>query len=86
MASSGSVCARARGAGAEGRGTRAACLLGAASTIRELLGTPQPNPERTSTEKAVAQVRAALGAEAWAAAITTGQALTMEQAIAYGLE
>jgi predicted ATPase/transcriptional regulator with XRE-family HTH domain len=73
-------------AGAEGRGTRAAHLLGAASAIRDAIATPQPVPERTATEQAVAAARAALGEDAWNAAWTSGKALTLEQAMAYGLE
>lgn len=73
-------------AGAEGRGTRAAHLLGAACAIRELIGTPQPVPERTSTERAVAPAQAALGEDVWSAAFSAGRALTVERAIAYGLE
>jgi non-specific serine/threonine protein kinase len=73
-------------AAAEGRGTRAACLLGAATTIREAIGTPQAAPERIATEQAVAGARAALGEGAWAAAFMAGQALSLDQAIAYALE
>jgi hypothetical protein len=73
-------------AAAEGRGTRAACLLGAANAIRELIATPQPAPERTATERAVAAAQAALGEKAWTAACTAGKELTLEQAIGYGLE
>jgi predicted ATPase/transcriptional regulator with XRE-family HTH domain len=73
-------------AGAEGHGARAARLLGAASVIRESVATPQPVPERTATERAVATAQAALGDEIWNAAFTAGRALTLDQAIAYGLE
>jgi hypothetical protein len=61
-------------------------LLGAATTIREVIGTPQAIPERIATEQAVAGARAALGEEAWAAAFTAGTALSLDQAITYALE
>lgn len=73
-------------AGAAGQGERAACLLGAASVVRETIGAPQPLPERLATEQAVAAARAALGEEGWAAAFTAGRALSLEQAFAYALE
>jgi tetratricopeptide (TPR) repeat protein len=73
-------------AGAEGRARRAARLLGAASAIRAAIATPQPVPERTATERAVAAARAACGEAEWNAAFTEGKALRLEQAIAYGLE
>jgi hypothetical protein len=54
-------------AGVEGRGARAARLVGAATALRELIGTPQPVPERMDMESCVADVRASMGAEAWSA-------------------
>jgi hypothetical protein len=73
-------------AAAEGHGTRAACLLGAATAIREAIGTPQAIPERNATEQAVVGARTALGEEAWAAAFTDGLALSLDQALSYALE
>jgi predicted ATPase/DNA-binding SARP family transcriptional activator len=73
-------------AAAEGNAMRAARLLGAAAAIREEIGTPQAIPERNATEQAVAEVRAALSEQAWAAAFIGGQALSVDQAIAYALE
>ncbi|MBV8719789.1 MAG: helix-turn-helix domain-containing protein [Chloroflexi bacterium] len=73
-------------AAAEGRGARAARLLGAADTIRELIGTPQPLPERTATEHALAVACTALGETTWRRSFVEGRSLTMEQAIAYALE
>jgi predicted ATPase/class 3 adenylate cyclase/Tfp pilus assembly protein PilF len=69
-------------AGAAGRGARAARLLGAAATVRQTLGVPQPPLEREDTEQAVATARAALGEDAWMAAFAAGQALSLERAIA----
>jgi predicted ATPase/DNA-binding SARP family transcriptional activator len=73
-------------AAAGGNGARAACLLGAATAIRDEIGTPQAIPERNATEQAVAKARAALGEEAWAAALKDGRALSEDQAIAFALE
>ncbi len=73
-------------AGAQHDGLRAARLLGAATSVRELIGTPQPVPERTATERAVADARGALGEATWAAAFAAGRALPLDQAIAYALE
>jgi hypothetical protein len=73
-------------AGAELRGERAARLLGAASAIRELIGTPQPEPERTATERAVGPARAGLGKQKWHAALEAGRTMKLEQAITYALE
>ena len=73
-------------AATDGRARRAARLLGAASAIRELIGTPQPAPERTAISKAVAQAKAVLCALEWHAAHLEGKSLSIEQAIAYGLE
>ncbi|HEX6799459.1 MAG TPA: adenylate/guanylate cyclase domain-containing protein [Ktedonobacterales bacterium] len=72
-------------AGAAGQGERAARLLGAAATVRETIGAPLPAPERADVEEAVAASRAALGEEAWAAAFASGQALSLEKAVAEAL-
>jgi hypothetical protein len=51
-----------------------------------LIGTPQPVPERTATESAVAAAHLVLGEEDWNAAFQAGRALGIDQAIAYDLE
>ena len=68
-------------AGVQGDAKRAARLLGAATQLRETLGTPQPIPERTDIESAVADARASLGADAWAAARDDGYQQPIEQII-----
>jgi predicted ATPase/class 3 adenylate cyclase/DNA-binding XRE family transcriptional regulator/catechol 2,3-dioxygenase-like lactoylglutathione lyase family enzyme len=73
-------------AGAAGQGERAAHLLGAATALRERLGTPLTASSQADVEQAVAEARAALGEEAWAAAFAAGKALSLEQAIAEALE
>jgi non-specific serine/threonine protein kinase len=69
-----------------GRGEPAARLLGAATALRELIGAPQPAPERSDTEQTVAGVWAALGEPLWATAFQAGRSLSLEQAIAEGLD
>ncbi|HLV99393.1 MAG TPA: tetratricopeptide repeat protein [Ktedonobacterales bacterium] len=68
-------------ASAAGQGERAARLMGAATALRERLGTPLPARSVAEVEQAVAAARAALGEEAWAAAYAAGRALSLEQAI-----
>jgi uncharacterized protein YjbI with pentapeptide repeats len=61
-------------------------LLGAAVALRAVLGTPQPAQDQADVDQAVAAARVAVGEAAWAAAFATGQALTLEEAIAEALE
>jgi hypothetical protein len=63
----------------------AARLLGAAATLRETIGVPQPVYWRRDTEEAVAPARAALEEEQWAVAFAAGQVLSLEEAIAEAL-
>jgi predicted ATPase/class 3 adenylate cyclase/Tfp pilus assembly protein PilF len=72
-------------AGLAGRGARAAHLLGVATAARGMIGAPQPPSERADKEEAMAAARAALGEEAWAAAFTAGQELSLEEAVADAL-
>jgi predicted ATPase len=67
------------------QGARAARLLGAAAAVRKTIGAPLPAPEREDVEEAVAAARAALGEAAWAMAFASGQALSLEEAIADAL-
>jgi hypothetical protein len=70
-----------------GRGLeRAARLWGAAAALREAIGAPLPPSEREKYEREVGAARAALGEEAFASAWAEGEAMTLEQAIAYALE
>jgi tetratricopeptide (TPR) repeat protein len=69
-----------------GRGEPAARLLGAATSLRELIGAPQPAPEWADTEQTVAAVRLALSEPLWATAFQAGRSLSLEQAIAEGLD
>ena len=64
------------------RGVR---LLGAATTFK-LFGTLIYPPDRTDAEVALAVARATLGADAFDAAWSAGQAMTLDQAIAYAID
>ena len=76
----------ARLAAAEAQVGRVARLLGAAESLREAIGTPLRPTQRADYAHAVAAARAELGEEAFAAAWAEGQAMSVEQAIAYALE
>jgi predicted ATPase/DNA-binding SARP family transcriptional activator len=65
---------------------RAARLWAAAHALRDVIGVQIPPNGRLDYEHAVAAARAELDEEAFAAAWAAGQALTLEQAIAYALE
>ncbi|WP_308379199.1 hypothetical protein [Streptomyces sp. ISL-43] len=61
---------------------RAASLLGTATALRASVGTPLPAAERADTDRATARARTALGAEAFAAAFTAGEALPPAEQLA----
>ncbi len=67
---------------AQGELTRAARLWGAATSLRETIGTPLPPVERASYEQAVAATRAHLGQQAFSKAWAQGRSMTPEQALA----
>jgi tetratricopeptide (TPR) repeat protein len=69
-------------AGARGHVARAAQLFGAASALREAIGVPVPAADRALYERMLAQARAALALEAFAAAWAAGSALPLEDAMA----
>jgi predicted ATPase/class 3 adenylate cyclase len=75
----------ANGVGAVGHGEQAARLLGTATALREAIGSPRPAVERALNEHTVAEARAALGEETWAAAFAAGRALSVEETIAEAL-
>jgi hypothetical protein len=70
---------------ARGDGERSARLLGAAHALREAMGLPVPPDRRPGTERCLEAVRAALGGAAFASAWADGQAMSLEDAIAYAL-
>jgi predicted ATPase/transcriptional regulator with XRE-family HTH domain len=65
---------------------RAAQLWGAAERLRQSIGCRSAPASRATYERALAAARAQLGDDAFAAAWAAGQALTLEQAIAYALD
>ena len=65
---------------------RAPRLLRAAETQHEKLGTPLLTAERAVHDAAIELVRAALDEEAFAHAWTTGQFMSLEQAVGEALE
>ncbi len=84
--------ARLAGAAAQNRVARAASamracrLWSAAATAREVFGTPVRPMDRDAYNRAMAAARAQLDKTVWEAAWAEGQAMTLEQAIAYALE
>ena len=65
--------------------SRAARLGGAASALRESIGSSQTPAEQETTDKTMGAVREALGGGAFAAAWDAGRAMTMEQTAEYAL-
>jgi predicted ATPase/DNA-binding SARP family transcriptional activator/class 3 adenylate cyclase len=65
---------------------RGAQLLGAAEAVREAIGAPLAGQARREWEQEVAEVRAALGEAALAAAWAAGRAMSLEDAVALALE
>jgi predicted ATPase/class 3 adenylate cyclase len=65
---------------------RAARLFGAAAALREAGRWPQPPAHRADYELAAAATRSVIGEEGFAAAWSEGQAMTLEEAVAYALE
>jgi hypothetical protein len=65
---------------------RGALLLSAAAALRAIIGAPLPPVEAEPVERALEEVRAALGEQAFAAAWAEGQVLPMDEAITLALE
>ncbi|HLK61174.1 MAG TPA: tetratricopeptide repeat protein [Chthonomonadaceae bacterium] len=70
----------------EERGAHAIRLWGAASALREAIGSPLPPAEREKLEAEFAPVRKTLGEPLFTAAWEESAAMTMEQAIELALE
>ena len=71
----------------EGRAARAARLWGASAVLHESISSPLPPAERPDDERCRERARADLGGEeAFTAAFAEGQAMTLNQAVAYALE
>lgn len=67
------------------RPDRAARLIGAAERVFEDLGALADRGDREVFEANEATARAALGEEAYAAAVARGRAMSLEEAVAFGL-
>lgn len=64
---------------------RALRLAGAASALRDGLGAPATPAQHARVDGAVGAVRWGLSDDAYAAALASGRALTMEQAVQLAL-
>jgi hypothetical protein len=71
---------------AAGRAARAARLYGAAARLRRDAGGARYAPDRPAYERDVAETRAQLSRPAFAAAWAAGDAMTLEETVAYALE
>jgi len=70
----------------KGRADHAARLLGAAAAVLEALGSPLPPPQQREYDRTQEQTQALLGEGTFAAFFAEGQAMTLEQAVAYALD
>jgi DNA-binding CsgD family transcriptional regulator len=66
-----------------GSPTEACRLLGAAESQRDLIGYLRPAPAREELAPVLANLRTALGPEAFGRAVSEGRALNLEEAVAY---
>ena len=64
---------------------RAALLFGAAGALSEAIGAPLSPADREEIDRALAELRATLGEDAFDSAWAAGQAMTWEQATEYAL-
>jgi predicted ATPase/DNA-binding SARP family transcriptional activator len=64
---------------------RSCTLLGASEQLRHTISTPLSTAEQADYERCLSTVRANLGGEAFADLWAKGQAMTLEEAIAYAL-
>jgi non-specific serine/threonine protein kinase len=71
---------------AERQWLRAARLFGAAHGLREAVGSPIDQVNRAAYDRTVADVHAALGDDAFAAAWAVGHAMGLEEAIVFALQ
>src|SRR5205085_11931830 len=69
----------------EGRGERAVRLAGAADAVRTATGTQPPPKWQADMARRLGSARHALSRDGWTAAWLSGQALTLERAIALAL-
>ena len=72
-------------ASAQGCSERAVRLFGVAEAARETFGITNPRPEAADQEHFWAEIRERPEGTAFAAALTAGRAMTLEQAVEYAL-
>jgi hypothetical protein len=65
---------------------RAAQLYAASAALREALGAPVAPADRADHERRLAHLSACLGEEAFASAWSAGQAMTLDEVVAFALE
>jgi hypothetical protein len=65
--------------------TRAARLFGAVEALRDALGAPWAPSLREVYTRSLAAARADLGEDVFVAALADGRAMTVDQAVEYGL-
>ena len=65
---------------------RAVCLYGAVQALRKELGVPLPSHDQEEQDRCLTELEVLLGKDRYTAVFAEGQAMTMEQAIAYALE
>jgi len=70
---------------AEGRNERAVRHFGAADALREKLGTPRGSTDSVETDRALADLRAALGEDVFTRDWEAGRAMDADEAAAYAL-
>lgn len=73
-------------AGARAQGARSTRLYGATDALREAVGAPLPPIDRPDHDHKVAAARAQLDEQIWRTAWTEGQAMSLNEAVAYALK
>ena len=61
----------------------AARLIGWSDATRKEIGDPRPHIEQADLDRDIAAIKANIGADAYEAAYNAGQALTLEEAVAF---
>ena len=69
----------------EGRPEVSAQLCGAADALRESIGIQQERHERKRRDRYIAKIEATLPGTAFSEAMTSGRAMTLEQAVSLAL-
>jgi hypothetical protein len=70
----------------KGEPGQAVCLCGAGAALRDLRNTSSDGHEREAYDSAIAEIRLALGEDAFAAAWREGRSMSTQQAVAHLLK